>query len=242
MQRLLFLLGLSLAASTAHADSITWDFTTAGVGDQQGAVTFTSADGHALTAEAYISDVTSWDPFAAQFVSDGAFISANQDGIGVSSSLIDAIWGGGNLDNNVGYEVIEIVLDPLAIPRNTTLKFAAWYHGNIGSEYRVWANNGEGLPGIDNGANIDIPGAGGELLASGFGSPQNSELAVTLNASQPYTHLYFGTEVDLSIADLDAYRIKELTVTAVPIPAAAWLFGSALVGMAGIGYRRSRSG
>jgi hypothetical protein len=29
-------------------------------------------------------------------------------------------------------------------------------------------------------------------------------------------------------------------LTVVPIPAAAWLFGSALVGMAGIGYRRTR--
>lgn len=29
-------------------------------------------------------------------------------------------------------------------------------------------------------------------------------------------------------------------MTVVPIPAAAWLFGSALAGMAGIGYRRSR--
>jgi hypothetical protein len=28
--------------------------------------------------------------------------------------------------------------------------------------------------------------------------------------------------------------------TVVPLPAAAWLFGSALVGMAGLGYRRSR--
>jgi len=29
-------------------------------------------------------------------------------------------------------------------------------------------------------------------------------------------------------------------ITPVPLPAAAWLFGSALLGMAGIGYRRSR--
>jgi hypothetical protein len=34
--------------------------------------------------------------------------------------------------------------------------------------------------------------------------------------------------------------LSEIHVSPVPIPAAAWLFGSALVGMAGIGYRRSR--
>lgn len=33
--------------------------------------------------------------------------------------------------------------------------------------------------------------------------------------------------------------IDSLQLTAVPIPAAAWLFGSALAGMMGIGYRRS---
>ncbi len=33
--------------------------------------------------------------------------------------------------------------------------------------------------------------------------------------------------------------IDNIQVTAVPIPAAAWLFGSALLGMAGIGYRRN---
>jgi hypothetical protein len=33
-------------------------------------------------------------------------------------------------------------------------------------------------------------------------------------------------------------NVTEFSV--VPIPAAAWLFGSALVGMAGVGYRRSR--
>jgi hypothetical protein len=32
-----------------------------------------------------------------------------------------------------------------------------------------------------------------------------------------------------------------MTSTVVPIPAAAWLFGSALFGMAGIGYRRSKT-
>lgn len=36
----------------------------------------------------------------------------------------------------------------------------------------------------------------------------------------------------------DDFRLKSITVSAVPIPAAAWLFGSALIGM--VGLRRKR--
>ncbi|MBK1719688.1 VPLPA-CTERM sorting domain-containing protein [Thiocystis violacea] len=36
----------------------------------------------------------------------------------------------------------------------------------------------------------------------------------------------------------DGFKLKSVTVSAVPIPAAAWLFGSALLGVVGIGYRR----
>ena len=37
---------------------------------------------------------------------------------------------------------------------------------------------------------------------------------------------------------LSYMTISEVTVTAVPVPAAAWLFGSALIGLAGL--RRTR--
>ncbi len=36
----------------------------------------------------------------------------------------------------------------------------------------------------------------------------------------------------------DGFKIKSVTVGAVPLPAAAWLFGSALLGMVGFGARR----
>ncbi len=36
----------------------------------------------------------------------------------------------------------------------------------------------------------------------------------------------------------DKFKIKSVTVSTVPLPAAAWLFGSALLGMIGIGRRR----
>lgn len=39
-------------------------------------------------------------------------------------------------------------------------------------------------------------------------------------------------------AKIDGFKIKSMEVSTVPLPAAVWLFGSALLGMAGIGYRR----
>jgi len=39
----------------------------------------------------------------------------------------------------------------------------------------------------------------------------------------------------------DNHILRPDTATMVPIPAAAWLFGSALLGMAGVGYRRKAS-
>ena len=50
--------------------------------------------------------------------------------------------------------------------------------------------------------------------------------------------LTIGTSEGLGGEQTDTYIQYHLTPTAVPVPAAAWLFGSALVGLAGIGRRR----
>ncbi|WP_157726371.1 VPLPA-CTERM sorting domain-containing protein [Imhoffiella purpurea] len=52
---------------------------------------------------------------------------------------------------------------------------------------------------------------------------------------------YIAAAVDNPDHLYDGFKLKTLTANAVvPIPAAAWLFGSALVGMAGLGYRRRK--
>jgi hypothetical protein len=50
--------------------------------------------------------------------------------------------------------------------------------------------------------------------------------------------LTIGTSEGLGGEQTDTYVQYHLTPSAVPVPAAAWLFGSALVGLAGIGRRR----
>ena len=50
--------------------------------------------------------------------------------------------------------------------------------------------------------------------------------------------LTVGTSAGLGGEQTDTYIQYNVTPSAVPVPAAAWLFGSALVGLAGIGRRR----
>jgi hypothetical protein len=52
---------------------------------------------------------------------------------------------------------------------------------------------------------------------------------------------YSRIRTDLSTARYDVrVRGQDMELNPVPLPAAAWLFGPALLGLAGIGYRRNR--
>jgi len=74
--------------------------------------------------------------------------------------------------------------------------------------------------------------------------PEFTLFSVDLNGAgiTKITDVYITVGADIPLPGLggDTDRTAEFTVHAVPLPAAVWLFGSALVGMAGIGYRRSR--
>lgn len=50
--------------------------------------------------------------------------------------------------------------------------------------------------------------------------------------------LLFGGKLNAGDYDNDAFKISSLTVTAVPVPAAVWLFASGLVGMVGVARRK----
>jgi hypothetical protein len=51
----------------------------------------------------------------------------------------------------------------------------------------------------------------------------------------------FTTLANNGVSRVKGKILRPDTATVVPIPAAAWLFGSALVGIAGIGYRRKNA-
>ncbi len=74
--------------------------------------------------------------------------------------------------------------------------------------------------------------SGAELAVSPF-------LTTLLSAGSPYTLSVTGTVLDPSGRNLETDYSITMFATAVPIPAAFWLFGSALVGFIGFGRRRS---
>lgn len=89
----------------------------------------------------------------------------------------------------------------------------------------------------DNGALVTVSAAGETVIDAFEGANNNDSFIV---------RVLFDSPVDAASITLanskrnDAFSIDGAAVAAVPLPAAAWLFGSALLGMAGIGHRRRR--
>jgi hypothetical protein len=53
----------------------------------------------------------------------------------------------------------------------------------------------------------------------------------------------FGREIGGDLIAFDFFRLDgELATSVVPVPAAVWLFGTALIGLAGFSQRRSLPG
>jgi hypothetical protein len=222
----------ALASSiTANAETVTWNL--AGNGDNLGNTeNFHSSGGQALTANAWVlrDPLGPWwgDPLGWY----AADIHQTADGLGVDWGRGDFL---GQLDNFLGYDLLQFELPDLSIPHSTKLQFS--FPQITPDAWAIWGNNTNSLPDTDFLTGGDLNGT---LLASGEGLAAGGD-PISFAVAEVYKFLYFGTvirEADTNI--VDAYRVKDLAVQVVPIPAAAWLFGSALVGMAGIGYRRSR--
>jgi len=65
-----------------------------------------------------------------------------------------------------------------------------------------------------------------------------AENGATLNTTGVFNYLLLIDEGLTTPDPQDGFDVRRIAVTAVPIPAAAWLFGSALIGMAAIARRR----
>ena len=76
------------------------------------------------------------------------------------------------------------------------------------------------------GTDLNPPGENGYLTAS-FGAIKAQKLV-----------FYMDPQSQRDDRTADA-AVAAVGVTAMPVPAAVWLFGSALLGIAGIGYRRT---
>ena len=85
-----------------------------------------------------------------------------------------------------------------------------------------------------------VAGDLGTILDHYTQDPSNNASSVTYNFQSMPSDDVWRVFASLQNSDgkTDGFKIQSMTVSTVPLPAAVWLFGSALLGMVGIGYRR----
>lgn len=92
----------------------------------------------------------------------------------------------------------------------------------------------------------DPADTGAEVQISVDGTAYDADIVRQRNGQSFLVQIVFSQAVTFAQIDIlnlngkvnDAISFDGAAINAVPIPAAAWLFGSALVGMVGIGHRR----
>lgn len=175
------------------------------------------------------------------FVKDG--ISVDAMGVDVITgatynAYLDSTWthsGGGGAgglgvckDLNAGNHCDPGSDDNVTINENLLLDF-----GSAVTISELTFRNGEHNPSFAIDATFDLVIDRGLL----------TELTATYSLENIFTMDLTGTTfefLNLNPTDTDDYRfyISVMEVTAVPVPAAVWLFGSGLLGLAGIARRR----
>ncbi len=119
-------------------------------------------------------------------------------------------------DDNVTYEeTLKLVFD-----QKVTIDTTTFVNGNHGTDF---ARDSDFTLSIDNGAAVSYS------LINIF------EMDLTGTTFEFYNPNSGGGS---TVSNNQQFYINTLDVTAVPVPAAAWLFGSGLIGLVGIARRR----
>ena len=89
---------------------------------------------------------------------------------------------------------------------------------------------------LDDPFSVTVPGSGGsaDVGPADFGLPANSQLGPAIT-SDIGIRIQFSLTAGDSVSFTSVFSVEE---TAVPVPAAVWLFGSGLVGLIGIARRK----
>ena len=122
------------------------------------------------------------------------------------------------------YEFSEIVIDPF---------------GQYDRDVSFWIGNVVGLPSGDDLTGIEIAeleSLYGFTKYDDYNTQSSGALAIDLMNLQGNT-LIFGPLVPTN-GLADRFKMRSLTATLVPVPAAAWLMGTGLLGLAGVARRR----
>ncbi|HHH39497.1 MAG TPA: VPLPA-CTERM sorting domain-containing protein [Sedimenticola sp.] len=106
------------------------------------------------------------------------------------------------------------------------------------SDVSFWA--GTGSAGLTDGAIFDpaVERHDDEIFSGTLVDGQSREVDLT-PAGGAVDWLMIGAVFDDADTYRDYFKLQSLEVSAVPVPAAAWLFGSGLLGLAGIARRRT---
>ena len=227
MKRLVLVLTLLAFAGGASANLLTWNLASNSllpqeIGNPQSFMT----GGQMLEARSFKYN-GAWTPAITNQNSLGLGVWADQRLFG---DLLQA-----QLDNIGTIEILQLKLPLLTAPVAAKLTLAI-----TDDDYTIWGNNTGALP---TGKTIV-----GDILAQGKGSGWGDfSMDVGVNGGlKPYQYMFFaGKSVSgvlqktCSFPCGDGYRVKTASAQVVPIPAAAWLFGSALLGFVGLARRKS---
>jgi len=80
----------------------------------------------------------------------------------------------------------------------------------------------------------------GNTSTSGILNTAAYNASIGTDPTTQFNYLDFQQGIHSVASEGGSWVLTPDTVSTVPLPAAAWLFGSALLGLAGIGYRRGQ--
>jgi len=112
-----------------------------------------------------------------------------------------------------------------------------WDSSTSGSRHDSYTSNGAILPGAAAPLSSDIGSFLGWAAAASQGTSASATLSLFLSAGQ-YTLILGGYNGTTAGANLAYTATISAAAAPVPIPAAAWLFGSSVVGLLGFGRRK----
>lgn len=201
-----------------------------------------SAGGINVDVSAYAETGSSAPPGSPFYLFEEAQIASYSTGLGVCNRE-EANFAGGIsacINNGVIHQVDNVSRDDLVVFEfDQVVSFENLTvdpFGQFDRDISFWVGNSASLP--------DLLQETFDTLddLAGFSNP--THLSASVSAA-PFTHTLSGTGNILIISASrvlphpeDRFKIAQISVQAVPVPAAAWLFGSAIIGLAG--YRRKK--
>lgn len=246
--------GVVLLLSSPAAFSATIDLTNAGAnGGGYGNTLSFSSDGVSVTATGWAETGAEAPPGSSYYLFETAEVSSWVSGIGICNRDEGLASVGCNSAQEVDTvnrdDLLVLVFDQVVDFQSLTID----PFNDSGSDPNdrdiiYWIGNAVSMPSLSGATfgTLDLlTGFGGETLSAANSSynPYTHQLSGTGNViviSGNYHDLYCTNSNITNDPECEAYKIANITVTPtlVPVPAAIWLMGSALAGVAAFRRRR----